>query len=98
LSLFKKEFPTIQIKLWNDVTQAYTLTDYEDLVAMSLCKHNIIANSTFSWWAAYLNEHQHKIVCRPSQKQWFGPEWKDSYGELHFEERFPENWIKISHI
>jgi hypothetical protein len=65
-----------------------TLTDWEQMLVMSACGHNIIANSSFSWWAAYLNENSHKIVCYPSN--WFGPSIKHNTIDL-----FPDTWTKI---
>jgi hypothetical protein len=64
------------------------LVDWEQLLFMSCCNHNIIANSSFSWWAAYFNSWQDKIVCYPSV--WFGSSANHDTKDL-----CPHHWIKI---
>lgn len=64
-------------------------TDYEDLRLMQNCKHQIIANSTFSWWAAWLNENPEKIVIAP--KQWFANEEM----QAQTQDLIPESWIRL---
>lgn len=61
---------------------------YIDMQLMSLCKHNIIANSSFSWWAAWLNNNKEKLILCPQ---------KFFNGNIHDErDIYPETWIKIA--
>ena len=61
--------------------------NYEDLRLMSLCNHFIIANSSFSWWGAWLSKNESKIVIAPSK--WFQEiKYNDS-------DRLPEEWKRI---
>tara|TARA_B110000208_G_scaffold191467_1_gene258407 strand:- start:427 stop:1242 length:816 start_codon:yes stop_codon:yes gene_type:complete len=66
----------------------HELEDYEQILCMSLCKHNIIANSTFSWWGAYFNNNDN-LVYYPNI--WFGP----AQGNKKVDDLFLDDWKKI---
>jgi len=61
--------------------------DYEDLRLMSLCQHHIIANSSFSWWGAWLCQNTEKIVIAP--KKWFNKP------DINTHDLIPDTWIRI---
>lgn len=65
-----------------------SLIPYVDLCLQTLCKYNIIANSSFSWWGAWLNNNPEKKVVAPSK--WFGPT-----ANLNVKDLIPDSWSKI---
>jgi hypothetical protein len=65
------------------------MDDWEEMILMTCCKHHIIANSSFSWFGAYLNENSKKIVCYPSK-------WFCGHGEhVITTDLFLPSWNKI---
>ncbi len=63
------------------------IKDYEELYLMSQCDHHIIANSSFSWWGAWLDERSSKIIVAP--KQWLRNKTSAELGIL------PRSWITL---
>lgn len=59
-----------------------------DLYLITNCKHNIVANSSFSWWGAWLNINQNKIVCAPEN-------WVQNQ-KFNLKDLVPKDWVKIS--
>jgi hypothetical protein len=84
ISKLQNRFPDIEFFKVPDEAE-----DYEQMLIMSSCNHNIIANSSFSWWGAYFNGFQEKIVCYPSA--WFG----EGYKNYTHADMIPGDWINI---
>ena len=73
---------------FENVIFSENMDEYFDIILMSKCKYNIIANSTFSWWGGYLNSNLDKVVISP--KKWF----TEKMG-LNESDIIPTSWIKI---
>lgn len=81
IKLLQQEYPGIEFRPCNE-----NIEDWKQMILMSNCSHNILANSTFSWWGAYLNNNPDKVVIYPNK-------WINTHSE--FKDLFPENWNKI---
>jgi hypothetical protein len=95
ISNYDNIFVLTDDKIWAEKNLNYknliipkNLEDYEELWLISLCRYNIMSNSTFSWWGSYLNKISDKVVFVPSI--WFGPQ-----GEKDYEDLYESDWIKI---
>lgn len=62
----------------------------KDMALLSHCEHQIISNSTFSWWGAWLNQNPNKIVISPSKFNWFGRRTR-----LNTDTLIPKEWTQI---
>ena len=80
------EWPKSNIKIPYPTTIVSGFEDYEDLILMSKCKHQIIANSTFSWWGAWLNKNPDKIVIAP--EKWV-------VDDNDYQAQIPESWLRF---
>ncbi|MGI0406699.1 alpha-1,2-fucosyltransferase [Helicobacter himalayensis] len=69
------------------IVQSDCSLHYEDMILMAHCKHGILANSTYSWWAAYLISNLHKVIIAPSP-------WIHSIQGS--DNIIPQSWIKVS--
>ena len=83
IDILKKSYPKLTFEPIDN-----TLCDWEQMIKMSMCKHNIIANSSFSWWGAYLNPYKSNVYY---PKVWFG----SAQGVKVMSDLFPPNWTII---
>lgn len=95
--IFSDNYPWVRehfVPVINATGYSYTLVEnpndknHEDMILMSKCRHHIIANSSFSWWGAWLNPNKNKIVIAP--QTWFANLPKNDTRDL-----VPKNWIRM---
>jgi hypothetical protein len=92
LFVFSDDLPWVREHLRTDLPLCYvegngTKSAAEDLRLMSACRHHIIANSSFSWWGAWLGTNPEKIVVAPDA--WF------STHDINTSDLIPESWLRI---
>ncbi len=90
--IFSDDINWVQQNLKTDyattfVSNFITKQAVEDFYLMSQCKHNIIANSSFSWWAAYLNKNKQKMVVAP--QKWY------NRSPYNYKDVYPAGWIVL---
>ena len=88
LSEYKEKYPQTCDTLFG---RQNALIPYFDLCMMSLCSGGIIANSTMSWWGAWLIDSPTQPIVYP--KPWFG----EMYSHYDMSDLFPENWVEVSY-
>ena len=83
ISILKEKYDKL-----NFISIDHKLDDWEQMICMSLCKHNIIANSTFSWWGANLNKNDNRVYYPDI---WFGPKLENN----KMDDLFLDDWVRI---
>ena len=104
ISIFLEKFPYFKLLVFSDdidwckeyivgdnVFYSENNSNYVDMCMMSLCDHNIIANSTFSWWGAYLNQNPEKIVV--CSEDYIGP--SDIANQFINKNYYPNDWVSL---
>jgi hypothetical protein len=90
--IFSDDIPwareNIQLSFKTTYVEGYS--SHQDLQFMASCRHHIIANSTFSWWAAWLNPFREKLVIAPKY-------WMCRF-DTNFPELFPPEWIAVDNL
>lgn len=66
-------------------------TEMQDMYLMSQCNYHIIANSSFSWWGAFLDQSQYKQVFAPPPERWFG----EAYRDKNVSDLYEKDWIIV---
>ena len=91
--VFSDDIPWVKsVKVFERLEHTYVdksedMHDSEEMFLMSQCEHNIVANSSFSWWGAWLNNNSQKLVIAP--KNWFRST------ELNTKDVIPSSWLTI---
>ena len=70
------------------IDKTITSSAIEDFYLMAQCKHNIISNSTFSWWAAFLNANENNMVIAPKK-------WYSDASHYNYKDVYPQDWIIV---
>jgi hypothetical protein len=91
LFIFSDDIPWVKQNLKTDLPIFYIFQtdpdEVQELMLMSQCQHQIIANSTFSWWGAWLNQNPNKIVIAPKK-------WNNRY-QKYYKYLLPDEWEVI---
>lgn len=84
ISYVKNQFGNMPCFTYVNISKS--MTDFEEMKIMKICKHFIIANSSFSWWAAWLGDFSKKLVICP--KVWYS-------SQPFFDNVCPDSWIRM---